>query len=77
MAKDVTKVSAEDFKAEKTKLENDRAALNERLQAINAEREKCIQQLTMIAGALQTVNHFLDKVDPELDLNDEVDLTSE
>ena len=77
MAKDVTKVSAEDFKAEKTKLENDRAALNERLQAINAEREKCIQQLTMIAGALQTVNHFLDKVDPEVDLNDEVDLTSE
>ena len=77
MAKDVTKVSAEDFKAEKTKLENDRAALNERLQAINAAREKCIQQLTMIAGALQTVNHFLDKVDPEVDLNDEVDLTSE
>jgi len=77
MAKDVTKVSAEDFKAEKTKLENDRATLNERLQAINAEREKCIQQLTMIAGALQTVNHFLDKVDPEVDLNDEVDLTSE
>ena len=77
MAKDVTKVSAEDFKAEKTKLENDRAALNERLQAINAKREKCIQQLTMIAGALQTVNHFLDKVDPEVDLNDEVDLTSE
>ena len=77
MAKDVTKVSAEDFKAEKTKLENDRAALNERLQAINAEREKCIQQLTMIAWALQTVNHFLDKVDPEVDLNDEVDLTSE
>ena len=77
MAKDVTKVSAEDFKAEKTKLENDRAALNERLQALNAEREKCIQQLTMIAGALQTVNHFLDKVDPEVDLNDEVDLTSE
>ena len=31
----------------------------------------------MIAGALQTVNHFLDKVDPEVDLNDEVDLTSE
>ena len=77
MAKDVTKVSAEDFKAEKTKLENDRAALNERLQAINVEREKCIQQLTMIAGALQTVNHFLDKVDPEVDLNDEIDLTSE
>jgi len=72
-----TKVSAADFKAEKEKLENDRATLNERLQAINVEREKCIQQLTMIAGALQTVNHFLDKVDPEVDLNDEIDLTSE
>ena len=65
------------IRSKKTKLENDRAALNERLQAINAEREKCIQQLTMIAGALQTVNHFIDKVDPEVDLNDEVDLTSE
>ena len=77
MAKDVTKVSAEDFKAEKTKLENDRAALNERLQAINAEREKCIQQLTMIAGALQTVNHFIDRIDPEVSLEDEIDLSSE
>ena len=77
MAKDVTKVSADEFKAEKAKLENDRATLNERLQALNVEREKCVQQLTMIAGALQTVNHFIDKVDPEVDLNDEVDLTSE
>ena len=76
MAKD-DKVTADEFRKEKEKLENDRATLNERLQAINAEREKCIQQLTMIAGALQTVNHFLDKVDPEVDLNDEVDLTSE
>ena len=70
-----TKVSAEDFKAEKTKLENDRATLNERLQAINVEREKCIQQLTMIAGALQTVNHFLDRVDPEVSLDDEIDVS--
>ena len=31
----------------------------------------------MIAGALQTMNHFIDKVDPEVDLEDEVDLTSE
>ena len=76
MAKD-DKVTADEFRKEKEKLENDRATLNERLQAINVEREKCIQQLTMIAGALQTVNHFLDKVDPEVDLNDEVDLTSE
>jgi len=76
MAKD-DKVTADEFRKEKEKLENDRATLNERLQAINVEREKCIQQLTMIAGALQTVNHFLDKVDPEVDLNDEIDLTSE
>ena len=77
MAKNDTKVSADEFKAEKAKLENDRATLNERLQALNVEREKCVQQLTMIAGALQTVNHFIDKVDPEVDLNDEVDMTSE
>ena len=31
----------------------------------------------MIAGALQTMNHFIDKVDPEVDLEDEVDLTNE
>ena len=76
MAKD-DKVTADEFRKENEKLENDRATLNERLQALNVEREKCVQQLTMIAGALQTVNHFIDKVDPEVDLNDEVDLTSE
>ena len=31
----------------------------------------------MIAGALQTMNHFIDKVDPEIDLEDEIDLSSE
>ena len=31
----------------------------------------------MIAGALQTMNHFIDKVDPEIDLEDEIDLTDE
>ena len=65
MAKD-DMVTVDEFRTEQTKLENDRAGLNERLQALNAEREKCIQQLTMIAGALQTVNHFIAKIDPAL-----------
>jgi|TARA_Y100000294_G_C8395228_1_gene272471 predicted nuclease with TOPRIM domain len=74
MAK-VEQVSADEFRAEKEKLETDRAILNERLQALNAEREKCIQQLTMIAGALQTVNHFISKIDPEVNLEDEIDVS--
>jgi len=75
MAKEVVEV--EELRKEKAKLEGDRAVLNERLQAINGERERIVQQITMIAGALQTMNHFIDKVDPEVDLEDEVDLTSE
>ena len=74
MAK-VEQVSADEFRAEKEKLETDRAILNERLQALNAERENCIQQLTMIAGALQTVNHFISKIDPEVNLEDEIDVS--
>ncbi len=74
MAKD-DMVTVDEFRTEQTKLENDRAGLNERLQALNAEREKCIQQLTMIAGALQTVNHFIAKIDPEVDLEDEIDVS--
>ena len=74
MAKD-DMVTADEFRTEKAKLENDRAQLNERLQALNAERERCIQQLTMIAGALQTVNHFIAKIDPEVDLEDEIDVS--
>ena len=75
MTNEVVKV--EDLRKEKTKLEGDRAVLNERLQAINGERERIVQQITMIAGALQTMNHFIDKVDPEIDLEDEIDLTDE
>ena len=66
-------INADELRKEKEKLEGDRAALNERLQALNNERERAIQQITMIAGALQTLNHFIDKVDPEV----EVDLTEE
>jgi len=75
MTNEVVKV--EELRTEKAKLEGDRAVLNERLTALNAERERIVQQITMIAGALQTINHFINTVDPEVDLEDEVDLTSE
>ena len=58
-----------ELQKEKTKLETDRAALGERLQALNAEREKTQQQLVMTVGALQTVNHFIVRTDPETDLS--------
>ena len=70
-------IKVDELRQEKEKLEGDRATLNERLQAVNAERERIIQQITMIAGALQTLNHFIDKIDPEVDLEDEIDLTEE
>ena len=75
MTNEVVKI--EELRKEQTKLEGDRTVLNERLTALNAERERTIQQITMIAGALQTINHFINTVDPEVDLEDEVDLTSE
>ena len=68
-------IKVDELRKEKDKLEGDRATLNERLQAINAERERIIQQMTMIAGALQTLNHFINKIDPEVDLEDEIDLS--
>ncbi|SVA98955.1 uncharacterized protein METZ01_LOCUS151809 [marine metagenome] len=77
MTKNTDTVTANEFREEKTKLENDRAALNEKLQALNTERERAIQQLTMIAGALQTVNHFIAKIDPEIGLEEEIDLPEE
>ena len=67
-------IKVDELRKEKEKLEGDRAILNERLQALNAENQKIVQQITMIAGALQTLNHFIDKIDPEVDLEDEVDL---
>ena len=75
MTKEVIEV--EELRKEKAKLEGDRAVLNERLTALNAERERIVKQITMIAGALQTMNHFIDKVDPEVDLEDEIDLSDE
>ena len=64
-------IKVDELRKEKEKLEGDRAILNERLQALNAENQKIVQQITMIAGALQTLNHFIDKIDPEVDLEDE------
>ena len=75
MAKEKT-VTADEFRAERDKLEKDRSMLNERLQALNAEREKTMQQLVMTAGALQTVNTFINRVDPEVDPEDEIDMAT-
>ena len=76
MAKEKT-VTADEFRTERDKLEKDRSLLNERLQALNAEREKTTQQLVMVAGALQTVNAFINRIDPEVDLEDEIDLNQQ
>ena len=58
---------------EKAKLEADRSVLGERLQALNAEREKTQQQLIMIAGALQAIDHLIQTVDPEISLEEQVE----
>ena len=62
-----------ELQKEKAKLEGDRAVLGERLQALNAEREKSQQQLIMIAGALQAVNHLIGTIDPEISLEEQVE----
>ena len=74
MAKEKT-VTAGEFRIERDKLEKDRSILNERLQALNTERENTMRQLVMVSGALQTVNAFIDRIDPEVDLEDEIDLS--
>ena len=73
MAKEKT-VTVGEFRTERDKLENDRSMLNERLQALNTERENTMRQLVMVAGALQTVNAFINRVDPEVDPEDEIDI---
>ena len=67
-------VTADEFHTERDKLEKDRAMLNERLQALNVDREATIRQLAMVAGALQTIEVFLDRIDPEVNLEEEIDL---
>jgi len=75
MAKEKT-VTAEEFRTERDKLEKDRSMINERLQALNAERENTMRQLVMVAGALQTVNTFIDRIDPEVNPEDEIDMST-
>ena len=74
MSKEKT-VTAVEFRAERDKLEKDRSMLNERLQALNTERENTMRQLVMVAGALQTVNAFINRIDPVVDPEDEIDFT--
>ena len=68
-------VTADEFRQERDKLEGDRAKLNEKLNALNLERENTLQQLAMTAGALHTINHFLERIDPEIDENEEIDIS--
>ena len=75
MAKEMT-ISITELRAEKAKLEGDRAVLGERVVALNAERDKSQQQLIMIAGAIQAINQLIERHDPEVvelgsDLSDE------
>ena len=74
MAKEKT-VTADEFRIERDKLEKDRSMLNERLQALNTERENTMRQLVMVAGALQTINAFIDRIDPEVDPEDEINIS--
>ena len=76
MAKEKT-VTADEFRAERDKLERDRSMLNERLQALNTERENTMRQLVMVAGALQTVSVFINRIDPEVDPEEEIDLNQQ
>ena len=69
-------ISVTELRAEKAKLEGDRAVLGERVAALNAERDKSQQQLVMIAGAIQAINQLIERHDPEVvelgsDLSDE------
>ena len=75
MAKEKT-VTAGEFRAERDKLEKDRSMLNERLQALNTERENTMRQLVMVSGALQTVNVFIDRIDPEVDPEEEITIST-
>ena len=70
-------ISITELKAEKAKLEGDRAVLGERVAALDAERGKTQQQLVMIAGAIQAINQIIEKHDPEVESEEKLDLTSE
>ena len=70
MAKEKT-VTVAEFRAERDKLERDRSMLNERLQALNVDREATVRQLAMVAGALQTIEGFLERINPEVEVDPE------
>ena len=70
-------ISVTELRAEKAKLEGDRAVVGERVVALGAERDKSQQQLVMIAGAIQAINQLIERHDPEVvelgsDLSDEI-----
>ena len=71
MTKEMT-ISITELKAEKAKLEGDRATLGERVVALNAERDKSQQQLVMIAGAIQAINQLIERVDPVVELGSDL-----
>ena len=66
-------VSITELKAEKAKLEGDRAVLGERVVALGAERDKSQQQLVMIAGAIQAINQLIERVDPVVELGSDLE----
>ena len=69
-------ITAEEFQIEREKLERDRSMLNERLQALNTEREATMRQLVMVAGALQTVNAFINRISPEVNPEEEITIST-
>ena len=69
-------ITVDELRSEKDKLLSDRAKLNENLNALNIKREQTIQHLAMCAGALQTIETFIQRLDPEVDLEDEIDMST-
>ena len=65
-------VSITELRAEKAKLEGDRAILGERVAALKAESDKSQQQLIMIAGAIQAINQLIERVDPVVELGSDL-----
>jgi hypothetical protein len=69
-------ITVEEFRVEQEKLLIDRSKLNETLSALNIRREQTISQLAMCAGALQTIEAFIQRLDPEVDLEAEIDMAT-
>ena len=56
-------LKVKDLTDEKTKLEIDRAKMNERLNALNIERDRTVSQLSAIAGAIQMYDALIDRLE--------------